>query len=94
MIPKTLHYMWFGGKQMPQICKECIESWHKVLPADWLFQFWNEDNYMAMNFAPVALATCPYMRSGATSSKSCVRIAVWNLSNLQIFQNEHVTERY
>ena len=45
MIPKTLHYMWFGGKQMPQICKECIESWHKVLPDDWSFQFWNEDNY-------------------------------------------------
>lgn len=37
--------MWFGGKQMPQICKECIESWHKVLSADWSFQFWNEDNY-------------------------------------------------
>ena len=45
MIPKTLHYMWFGDKQMPQICKECIESWHKVLPSDWSFQFWNEDNY-------------------------------------------------
>lgn len=45
MIPKTLHYMWFGGKQMPSICKECIESWHKVLPPDWSFQFWNEDNY-------------------------------------------------
>jgi hypothetical protein len=37
--------MWFGGKQMPSICKECIESWHKVLPSDWSFQFWNEDNY-------------------------------------------------
>ena len=45
MIPKTLHYMWFGGKQMPSICKECIESWLKVLPSDWSFQFWNEDNY-------------------------------------------------
>ena len=37
--------MWFGDKQMPSICKECIESWHKVLPADWSFQFWNDDNY-------------------------------------------------
>lgn len=37
--------MWFGGKRMPSICKECIESWHKVLPSDWSFQFWNEDNY-------------------------------------------------
>lgn len=37
--------MWFGDKPMPSICKECIESWHKVLPSDWSFQFWNEDNY-------------------------------------------------
>ena len=45
MIPKTLHYMWFGSTPMPRICGECIESWHKVLPSDWSFQFWNEDNY-------------------------------------------------
>ena len=45
MIPKTLHYMWFGSNPMPRICGECIESWHKVLPSDWSFQFWNEDNY-------------------------------------------------
>ena len=45
MIPKTLHYMWFGTNPMPHICSECIESWHKNLPSDWSFQFWNEDNY-------------------------------------------------
>ena len=37
--------MWFGSNPMPRICGECIESWHKVLPSDWSFQFWNEDNY-------------------------------------------------
>ena len=37
--------MWFGTNPMPRICGECIESWHKVLPSDWSFQFWNEDNY-------------------------------------------------
>lgn len=37
--------MWFGKNPMPRICGECIESWHKVLPSDWSFQFWNEDNY-------------------------------------------------
>ena len=49
---------------------------------------------MAMNFAPVVLATCPYMRSGATSSMNCARIAVWNLLTLQTYQNEHIAERY
>ena len=37
--------MWFGTNPMPNICGECIESWHKVLPPDWSFQFWNDDNY-------------------------------------------------
>ena len=37
--------MWFGKNPMPRICGECIESWHKVLPPDWSFQFWNDDNY-------------------------------------------------
>ena len=45
MIPKILHYMWFGLNPMPRICRECIESWRKVLPSDWSFLFWNEDNY-------------------------------------------------
>ena len=37
--------MWFGTNPMPNICGECVESWHKNLPSDWSFQFWNEDNY-------------------------------------------------
>ena len=44
MIPKTIHYCWFGRGQMPQQALACIESWHKYMP-DWEYSLWNEDNF-------------------------------------------------
>lgn len=44
MIPKTIHYCWFGRGEMPQLDKDCIESWHKYMP-DWKYKLWNEDNF-------------------------------------------------
>lgn len=44
MIPKTIHYCWFGRGEMPQLAKDCIESWHKYMP-DWNYKLWNEDNF-------------------------------------------------
>ena len=32
MIPKIIHYCWFGGKQLPDIAVHCIESWKRYLP--------------------------------------------------------------
>lgn len=28
MIPKIIHYCWFGGKDMPDLAKKCIETWN------------------------------------------------------------------
>lgn len=44
MIPKIIHYCWFGRGEMPQLAKDCIASWHKFMP-DWEFKLWNEDNF-------------------------------------------------
>lgn len=44
MIPKTIHFCWFGRGEMPQLAKECIASWHKYMP-DWEYKLWNEDNF-------------------------------------------------
>lgn len=44
MIPKIIHYCWFGGADMPQMVKWCIKSWHKHLP-DYTFKLWNESNF-------------------------------------------------
>lgn len=44
MIPKIIHYCWFGRGEMPQLAKDCIASWHKFMP-DWEYKLWNEDNF-------------------------------------------------
>lgn len=44
MIPKIIHYIWFGGKPFPNKVLKCIESWHKYLP-DYEFKLWNEDTF-------------------------------------------------
>ena len=44
MIPKKIHYCWFGGNPLPASAKKCIESWKKYLP-DFEIKEWNEKNF-------------------------------------------------
>ena len=44
MIPKVIHYCWFGRGEMPELALKCIESWHKFMP-DYEYKLWNEDNF-------------------------------------------------
>ena len=32
MIPKVIHYIWFGGKPYSDKIQKCIDSWNKYLP--------------------------------------------------------------
>lgn len=44
MIPKVIHYCWFGRNPLPQLAVKCIESWKKYLP-EYEIKEWNEDNF-------------------------------------------------
>lgn len=44
MIPKTIHFCWFGGNNLPEDAKKCINSWKKYLP-DFDIKEWNEGNF-------------------------------------------------
>ncbi len=44
MIPKVIHYCWFGRGEKPAQAVMCIESWKKYLP-DYQLKEWNEDNF-------------------------------------------------
>lgn len=44
MIPKIIHYCWFGTKEIPEKDKKNIEGWKKLNP-DYKIMFWNETNY-------------------------------------------------
>jgi hypothetical protein len=44
MIPKKIHYCWFGYGQKPPLALRCINSWHKYCP-DYEIVEWNENNF-------------------------------------------------
>ena len=44
MIPKIIHYCWFGGKPLPKLALKCKASWEKFFP-DYEIKEWNEHNY-------------------------------------------------
>ena len=41
MIPKIIHYCWFGKGEMPELVQTCIASWHAYMP-DWEYRLWEE----------------------------------------------------
>lgn len=44
MIPKVIHYCWFGRRPLPASALKCIESWKKFFPGYEIVE-WNEDNF-------------------------------------------------
>lgn len=44
MIPKIIHYCWFGGNPLPKSAQKCINSWKKYCP-DYEIKEWNESNF-------------------------------------------------
>jgi mannosyltransferase OCH1-like enzyme len=44
LIPKIIHYCWFGPGEMPELSKRCLESWNHYLP-DYKIIEWNEESF-------------------------------------------------
>jgi len=44
VIPKIIHYCWFGRNPYPEKVQKCIESWKQTL-FGYEFMLWNEDNF-------------------------------------------------
>ncbi len=61
MLPKIIHYCWFGGNEKPEKAKKCIASWGKYAP-DYEIREWNEENF--------SLESCPqYVRDAYEAKK-------------------------
>ncbi|RYG98901.1 MAG: glycosyl transferase, partial [Alphaproteobacteria bacterium] len=43
MIPKKIHYVWFGGNTKPGHVIDTVESWRQVMPDHEILE-WNEEN--------------------------------------------------
>lgn len=59
-IPKKIHYMWLGGRNMPPGLQCCIDSWHKYCP-DYEIIRWDESNY--------DVGKCIYMKQAYDNKK-------------------------
>lgn len=44
LIPRTIHYCWFGGNPLPEQATLCIESWKKYCPGYEIVE-WDESNF-------------------------------------------------
>lgn len=53
MIPKIIHYCWFGNNPLPELAIKCIESWKKYCP-DYTIRQWDESNF--------DITSCAYVR--------------------------------
>lgn len=44
MIPRIIHYCWFGRNPLPPLAQKCIASWKKYMP-EYKIKEWNEENF-------------------------------------------------
>lgn len=60
MIPKVIHYCWFGEKAIPHDLQRCIDSWKQVMP-DYEIRKWDESNY--------DISKCDYIKEAYAEKK-------------------------
>lgn len=75
MIPKIIHYCWFGQNEMPELAHKCIASWKKHLP-EYELKLWNEETF--------DLNSTPYTSEAYTARKFAFitdYVRLWALYN-------------
>ena len=65
MIPKIIHYCWFGHGLMPKSQKDCIRGWKRLMP-DYTFMRWDESTFPLDKY-PLAKFACEAKRYALAS---------------------------
>lgn len=60
LIPRKIHYCWFGYGRKPSLSEYCISSWQRYLP-EYEIMEWNEDNFN--------IQSCPYVEESYRAGK-------------------------
>ncbi len=68
MIPKIIHYCWFGKGLMPNSQKKCIEGWKRLMP-DYEIKRWDESSFDLEKY-PLAKYACE-VKKFALASDVC-----------------------
>ena len=57
MIPKKIHYCWFGGQPKHELAEHFIASWKRIHP-DFEITEWNDSNWPALKAKKNRSAIC------------------------------------
>jgi hypothetical protein len=60
MIPRIIHYCWFGGKELPELAQKCIQTW-KEKCRDYKIMRWDENTFDIENI--------PYVKEAYENKK-------------------------
>lgn len=76
MIPKIIHYCWFGRNPLPPLALKCIDSWRRYC-LGYEIKEWNEDNF--------DIHCCKYAEEAYTAKKWAF---VSDVARLHVLVNE------
>ena len=91
MIPKIIHYCWFGKGLMPQSQKKCIEGWKKLMP-DYQIMRWDESTF-ELNQFPLAKYACE-VKKYALASDVCRYNVLSQYGGIYLDTDVEVFERF
>lgn len=74
MIPKIIHYCWFGKGRMPKSQRNCIKGWKKLMP-NYTFMLWDEKSFN--------IDYCPFTKEAYSKKKYAYVADVARLCALQ-----------
>lgn len=76
MIPKIIHYCWFGRGEKTELAKKCIAGWRELYP-DFEIREWNEDNSDCLSM--------PFMAEAYSAKKYAFVSDVMRLIALELY---------
>ena len=87
MIPKILHYVWFGDKEFGDLENMCLESWRKYLP-DYKIMRW--DNSCIEKFDNLYFKQAIENKKYAFASDYARLKALWEYGGIYVDTDEEV----
>lgn len=91
MIPKIIHYCWFGKGQMPKSQKECLKSWHKIMP-DYQIMRWDESNF-DVEYCPFTKEAYKKQRFAFVADVARL-LALWEYGGIYLDTDVQVFQRF
>ena len=87
MIPKIIHYCWFGDNIPGELEQKCITSWFKILP-DYEFKCW--DNECLKDFDNKYFRQAVEAKKWAFVSDYVRLVALWNEGGIYLDTDEEI----